>query len=45
MRGNKLNTTLYHRYYLQSCTATTFRKIENHTKYGQPSFRNHLHIF
>ena len=29
---NKLNTTLFDRYYLQNCKAITFRKIKNHTK-------------
>ena len=33
MRGNKLNTTLFDRYYSQNCKTITFRKIANHTKY------------
>ena len=27
LRGNKLNSTLFDRYYLQNCKAITFRKI------------------
>ena len=32
-RGNKLNITLFDRYYSQNCKAVIFRKIINHTKY------------
>ena len=32
-RGNKLNTTIFDRYYSQTCKAITFRKITNHTKH------------
>ena len=32
-RGNKLNTTLFDRYYWQNCKAITFRKFINYAKY------------
>ena len=44
-RGNKLNTTLYDRWYLQNCKAITFRKIANNTKYKKPNVPSHFHIF
>ena len=37
-RGNKKNTTIFDRYYSQTCKAITFRKITNHTKYKQTMF-------
>ena len=42
---NKLNTTLFDRYYLQNCKAFTFRKITNHAKSKQTNVPSHLHIF
>ena len=40
-RSNKTNTTVY-RYYLQSCKATTFEKIANHTKCKKLDVPSHL---
>ena len=34
-RGNKLNTTLFDRYYSQNLTAIAFKKIKNHAKVKQ----------
>ena len=31
--GNKLNTTLFYRYYSQNCKVITFREMTNHTNY------------
>ena len=32
-RGDKFYTTIFDRYYSQTCQAITFRRITNHTKY------------
>ena len=44
-REKKRNTTLYDRYYLQTCKAVTFEKITNHAKYKQSNIPGQLYIF
>ena len=43
-RGNKLNTTLFDRYYSQNRKSITFRKVINDAKYKKTNAPSHLYF-